>query len=41
MLIAISLHAQVEFFRFWPEMLFLGKFGPKYQNRQFKLKFST
>ena len=28
-------------FRFIPETLFLGKFGPKYRNCQFKLKFGT
>ena len=31
----------VHFFCFWVEMLFLGKFGPKSQNYQFKLKFAT
>ena len=31
----------VHFFCFWVEMLFLGKFGPKSQNYQFKLKFGT
>ena len=29
------------FFRFWPEVLFLGKFGPKNQNCQFKMKLDT
>ena len=28
-------------FSFQPEILFLGKFGQKYQNCQFKLKFGT
>ena len=27
------------FFRFWPDILFLGKIGPRNQNCQFKLKF--
>ena len=31
----------VHFFRFLPEMHFLGKFCPKYQNSQIKLKFGT
>ena len=31
----------VRFFRFGPETHFLGKFGPKNQNCQFKLKFGT
>ena len=30
----------VHFFSFWPEILF-GKFGPKKQNCQFKLKIGT
>ena len=34
-------HAQVRFFRFRPEIPFLGKFSPIYQNCQFKLKFGT
>ena len=29
------------FFRFQPEVLFLGKFGPKIQNCQFKMKLDT
>ena len=29
------------FFFFPPEILFLGKFGPKIQNYQFMLKFGT
>ena len=29
------------FFCFWPEILFWGKFGPKSQNYQLKLKFGT
>ena len=29
------------FLCFWPEIPFLGKFGPKNQNYQFKLKFGT
>ena len=28
-------------FRFWPEILFLGKFGPKNQNGQFIVKLDT
>ena len=28
-------------FRFWPEILFLGKFGPKNQNSKFKVKLGT
>ena len=31
----------VDFFRFPAEILFLSKFGPKYYNCQFKLKFGT
>ena len=31
----------VHFFRFRPQILFLGKFGPKNQNCQFILKFGT
>ena len=34
-------HAQVQFFCFRLEIHFLGKFGQKYQNCQFELKFST
>ena len=34
-------HAQVRFFCFWLEIHFLGKFGWKYQNCQFELKFGT
>ena len=30
----------VHFFHFQPEIVFLGKFGPKNQNYHFKLKFS-
>ena len=29
------------FFRFWVEIALMGKFGPKYQNCHFKLKFGT
>ena len=29
----------MRFFRFWLEVPFLGKFGPKNQNCHFKLKF--
>ena len=29
----------VYFFCFWPEVPFLGKFGPKNKNCQFQLKF--
>ena len=29
------------FLFFWPEIKFLGKFGPKNQNCQFRLKFGT
>ena len=35
------MHAKVRFFSFQPEIPFLGKFGQKYQNCQFKLKFGT
>ena len=28
-------------FCFWPEMAFLGKFGSKYYNDQFKMKLGT
>ena len=31
----------VYFFFFGPEILFLGKYGPKNQSYQFKLKFGT
>ena len=31
----------MRFFHFLLEILFLVKFGPKYQNRQFKVKFGT
>ena len=33
--------AQVQFFRFQPEIPFSGKFGKKNQTCQFKLKFGT
>ena len=32
-------HKSFTFFRFWPDILFLGKIGPRNQNCQFKLKF--
>ena len=35
------MHAKVRFFSFQPEIPFLGKFGQKNQNCQFKLKFGT
>ena len=31
----------MRFFRFWSEVPFLGKFGPKNQNCHFKLKFGS
>ena len=34
-------NGDIHFFRFHSEVLFLGKFGPKIQNYQFKLKFYT
>ena len=34
-------HRRTRFFRFRPEAPFLGKFRPKNQNCQFKLKFGT
>ena len=36
-----SFNSGVHFFCFIPETPFLGKFGPKNQNCQFKLKFGT
>ena len=30
-----------DYYRFQPEIPFLGKFGPKNENCQFKLKFGT
>ena len=33
------IHKSFTFFRFWPDILFLGKIGPRNQNCQFKLKF--
>ena len=35
------IHKLFTFFQFWEDILFLGKFGPKSQNCQFKLKFGT
>ena len=32
-------HINVHFFYFRPEIPFLSKFGPKFRNFQFKLKF--
>ena len=37
----VEFSGAVSFFRFWLEIPFLGKFGPKNQNCQFKLKFGT
>ena len=34
-------HAKVSFFCSRSEISFLSKFGPKYENCQFKLKFDT
>ena len=34
-------HAQVRFFRFQPQIPFLGKSGPKYQSCQSKVKLGT
>ena len=36
-----ELNSDVHFFRFWLEIPFLRKFGPKIQNCQFKLKSGT
>ena len=36
-----NLMFDVHFFRFGPEILFVGNFGPKSQNCQFSLKFGT
>ena len=41
MFIQRELNGVVHFFCFRPETPFLGKFGPKNQNCQFKLKFGT
>ena len=37
----VELNGGVHFFCFRPETQFLGKFGSKNQNCQFKLKFGT
>ena len=34
-------NGDADFFCFWPKIHFLGKFGAKNQNCQFKLKFSS
>ena len=35
------MHEKMQFFCFGPEIPLLGKFGPKIQNYQFKLKFAS
>ena len=37
----LEFSGDVHFYCFWPEVLILGKFGPKHKNCQFKLKFGT
>ena len=34
-------NGDVRIFSFWLEIAFVGKFGPKIKNCQFKLKFNT
>ena len=37
----VKFHGDAYFFYFLPEIIFLGKLGPKNENCQFKLKFGT
>ena len=37
----VEFNSDIHLFHFWPEIPFLGKFGPKIKNCQLKLKFCT
>ena len=37
----VEFNGDIHLFRFWPEIPFLGKFGPKIKNCQLRLKFCT